>query len=336
MADNKRTDERVVVESDSRGTDRDRTYDRDRVVDRDRTVRDNYDRNDHDGRPVRRISWGAVFAGVLTALLTIVLLNLLFYGIGISTINPASEQNPFGGLPIGTLVATVISNLVGLFLGGYVAGKLAGTPRTFPGLMHGILTWAVLTLFTFYLSTTVIGSVLSGVTSTVGSAFSAATSGISSAASAAPNSPQGITNALNQIPGLNNVQQEAQDLFTRAGVQNPGQASQQLVRAAVNRVQSGEQLTSPAAREEFTNILARRSELSDQEIRTQVNQFSQNAQQQLDQAQQQASQFAQNAANAVGTAAITAFFVLLVGAGVAAAGSAFGSPKDERDAHRVS
>ena len=333
MADN-RQDERVVVESDSNGAGRDRTYDRDR------TVRNDNDRDNRDGRPVRRISWGAVFAGVLTALLTIVLLNLLFYGIGISTINPASEQNPFSGLPIGTLIATVISNLVGLFLGGYVAGKLAGTPRTFPGLMHGILTWAVLTLFTFYLSTTAIGTVLSGVTSTVGSAFSAATSGISSAASAVPsgavpNSPQGALSAVNQVPGINNVQSEVNRLLNRAEVQNPQQASTQITQAAVNRIQSGESLTSQPARQEFTNILARYSDLSQQEIQQEVQQFTDRTQQRLDEAQQQASQFAQRAANAVGTAAIIAFFVLLVGAAVAAAGSALGSPKDTREAHEA-
>ncbi len=345
MADNKRNTERVIVESDSNGVDRDRTYDRDRVTES-RTVRSDYDRNDYDrhdydGRPVRRISWGAIFAGALTALLTLLLLNLLFYGIGISTINPASEQNALSGLGTGALIATVISNLVALFLGGYVAGKLAGTPRRFPSLMHGVLTWALLTLFTIYLGSTAIGSLVSGVTGAVGSAFSAATSGISSAASAipgsaVPNSPQGAAGAVNQIPGISNVQQQIDQLLNRAGVQNPQQASQQLARVAVNRVQAGDSLTSDQAQQQFSDIIGQNSELSDQEVEQQVQQFTQNAQQQVDQAQQQAAETAQTAANAVGTVSIIAFFVLLVGAGVAAAGSAFGSPKDERDAHRVS
>ena len=332
MADDTRNNERVVVESDSRGADRDRTYDRDR------TLKSDYDRN--DGRPVRRISWGAVFAGALVALLTLTLLNMLFYGIGISTINTASEQNPVAGLGVGTLIATVISNLVALFLGGYVAGKLAGTPRRFPSLMHGVLTWALLTIFTFYLATTAIGSLVSGVTGTLGSALSAATSGVSSAVSAvpsgaAPDSPQGAANALNQIPGLSNVQGQIDQLLNQAGVQNPQQASQQLVRTAVNTVQSGESLTSEATQQEFTNVISQNSDLSQQEIQQQVGEFTQNAQQQLDQAQQQAAETAQTAANAVGTASIIAFFVLLIGAGVAAAGSAFGSPKDAEEAHRA-
>ena len=333
MADKR--NERVVVQSDTNGVDRDRTYDRDR------TLRHDYDRNDYDGRPVRRISWGAIFAGALTALLTLLLLNLLFYGIGISTINPASEQNPLAGLGTGALIATVISNLAALFLGGYVAGKLAGTPRRFPGIMHGVLTWALLTIFTIYLGSTAVGSLVSGVTGAVGSAFNAATSGISSAVgavpgSAVPNSPQGAASALNQIPGVSNVQQDIDRALNQAGVQNPQQASQQIVQAVVNRVQNGESLTSEPAQQQFADIIGQNSELSDQEVEQQVQQFTQSAQQRVDQAQQQAAETAQTAANAVGTASIVAFFVLLIGAAVAAAGSAVGSPRDERDAHRVS
>ena len=122
MADSRRT-ERVVVES---GRDRD------------------YDRDNYDGRPVKRISWGAIFRRrTRCALITLILLNLLLVGIGISTINPASEQNPVAGLGTGSLIVAAIINLIALFLGGYVAGKLAGTPRRFPSLMHGILTWVL-------------------------------------------------------------------------------------------------------------------------------------------------------------------------------------------------
>ena len=312
MADARRT-ERVIVESNSRDHDNDR-----------------YGGN-YDGKPVKRISWGAIIAGALTALAVLTLLNMLFYGIGISTINTASEQNPLAGLPVGMLIATIISNLVALFVGGYVAGKLAGTPRTFPTIMHGILTWVLLTIFTFFLATSAIGSLVSGATSALSSAFSAASSGISSAVGAAPNSVQGATSALDQIPGLN-VQQDVDNLLQQTGVQDPQQVAQQLTSTAVNTVQGGGSLTSQETQQEFTNTIAQNSELSEQEIQQQVGEFTQTAQQRIDQAQQQASETAQAAANAVGTAAIIAFFVLLVGAAVAAAGSMLGSPKDAEEA----
>lgn len=293
-----------------------------------------------DGSMVRRISWGAIFAGVLTAILVLVLLNLLFFGIGLAVINPASESNPLGGVGIGAIIATIVSNLAALFAGGYVAGRLAGVPRTFAGLMHGVLVWALLTLFAFYLATSAIGSVVSGVTGAVGSAFSTAAAGISSAAGAvpvdaAPTSLDGAAGALNQIPGVGGVQQDIDQLINESGVTNPEQAGRQLVAFTVNRVQAGESLASEASQQQYADIIAQHSDLGDAEIESQVAEFADTAEQRLQEAQDQAVEVAQTAADAAATASIVAFVVLLLGAAIAAAGSALGSPDDEEDAHTV-
>ncbi len=281
---------------------------------------------------------GAIFAGVLTAILVLVLLNLLFFGIGLATINPASEANPLDGVGVGAVVATVVSNLAALFAGGYVAGRLAGVPRTFAGLMHGILTWALLTIFAFYIAMSAIGGVVSGATGVLGSAFSAAASGVSSAAgavpaSAVPTSVDGASNVLNQIPGIGGVQQDVDRLINQTGVTDPQQAFQQLVAATVNRVQSGESLTSEESQQQYADIIAQHSDLSDDEIQAQVADFTDTTEQRVAQAQAQATEAAQTATDAVSTASIILFFVLLLGAVVAAAGSALGSPSDEEDAH---
>ncbi|MCK8494731.1 hypothetical protein M0L20_22875 [Spirosoma sp. RP8] len=52
---------------------------------------------------VKRISWSAVFAGVLVAIVSQLLLSLLGLGIGLSTIDPETEQNPTAGLGTGEL-----------------------------------------------------------------------------------------------------------------------------------------------------------------------------------------------------------------------------------------
>jgi hypothetical protein len=51
---------------------------------------------------LRRISWGAVFAGVVVATAVQVLLTLLGVAIGLGTVNPMREQNPFAGIGVGT------------------------------------------------------------------------------------------------------------------------------------------------------------------------------------------------------------------------------------------
>jgi len=277
-----------------------------------------------DTTPVRRTAWGAVIAGALVALMTTLLLSLLFTGIGLQSINPASEQNPLAGLGTGSIIAIIVTNLLSLFLGGYVAGRLAGSPRRSDGFLHGILTWGVLTLATIWLLTSAVGRIVGGVTSLVGSTVSTVAQG---AAAVAPDSPQGATSALNQIPGLN-VQQQIDQFLANAGVQNPEQVSQELVQSVTQRVQAGESLTSPQAQEELTDVLAQNTELSEQEIEQQVQEFSQ----QVDQAQQQVAQTAGQAAEVTGGAAIWAFIGLLLGAIVAALGAVAGSPKDPVEA----
>src|SRR5689334_10248687 len=79
---------------------------------------------------LKRISWGAIFAGVVIALAVQLVLSLLGIGIGASTIDPLSEQNPGKGLGIGAAVWFVISSLLATYAGAWVAGRLSGAPRT--------------------------------------------------------------------------------------------------------------------------------------------------------------------------------------------------------------
>ena len=134
---------------------------------------------------LKRISWSAIFGGVLIAIVTQLLLSLLGLGIGLGTIDPVEEQNPTAGLGIGSAIWYIISSLLSLFVGGWVAGRLASTPRLFDGIIHGVLTWCLVTLLTIYFLTTTIGSILGGVGRLVGGVVKTAGSAVGSAASSA-------------------------------------------------------------------------------------------------------------------------------------------------------
>jgi hypothetical protein len=110
----------------------------------------------------KSISWGAVFAGALLALVVQLMLSVLGIGIGASTINPLTEQNPADGIGTGAAIWFVVSSLIALFAGGWVAGHLAGVSRSSDRALHGILTWGLTTLVTFYLLTTAIGGLIGG------------------------------------------------------------------------------------------------------------------------------------------------------------------------------
>jgi hypothetical protein len=109
-------------------------------------------------RPFARISWGAIFAGAIIALATQLVLTLIGTAVGLATLNPATGQTPSGTtLGIGAGVWLVISSLVSLFLGGYIAGRLGGT---FNGWLHGLATWAAVTMLTILLLTTAAGGLI--------------------------------------------------------------------------------------------------------------------------------------------------------------------------------
>ncbi|QJD77722.1 hypothetical protein [Spirosoma rhododendri] len=134
---------------------------------------------------VKRIAWSAVFAGVLVAIVSQLLLTLLGLGIGLGTIDPMTEQNPTAGLGVGSAVWYAVSSLLSLFAGGWVAGRLASSPQLFDGVIHGVLTWSLVTLITIYFLTTTIGSLIGGAGRLVGSLVRTAGSAAGSVASAA-------------------------------------------------------------------------------------------------------------------------------------------------------
>lgn len=133
--------------------------------------------------PIRRISWAAVFAGVAVALATQLLLSLLGIGIGASTIHPTSPDGASAqSVGTGSALWFAIASIISLFTGGWVAGRLAGIPHRADGVLHGIITWSLVTLVTIYLLTTTLASVISGATGAVGTLFNAAGAGIAAVA----------------------------------------------------------------------------------------------------------------------------------------------------------
>ncbi len=163
------------------------------------------------GLPLKRISWSAVFAGVICALIVHIILTLLGTAIGATTIDPMKEQNPLDGLGTGALVWTAIEMLVAMAAGSYVAGRLAQRE----GALHGLLMFGLSTIFTIYLAIALATSVLGGAMNIVGSGFKALGSGISAAA---PSVTQMAKEKLqeNNI-NLDNLQNELETTLRQTG-----------------------------------------------------------------------------------------------------------------------
>ena len=81
---------------------------------------------------INRVSWGAVFAGVVIALVVQLVLNLLGIGLGAASFDPATSDNPSATtFSIGAGIWWAVSGILAALAGGYAAGRLAGEPKEF-------------------------------------------------------------------------------------------------------------------------------------------------------------------------------------------------------------
>lgn len=133
--------------------------------------------------PARRISWGAVLAGTVIAVVVQLVLSLIGAGIGLSTVDPLRYASPEAStLGIGAAVWWAVASMISLFAGGWVAGHTDGTPGRTDGVLHGLLTWSLATLLTVYLLASAIGSVVRGGASVMGAAATATAAGAAAVA----------------------------------------------------------------------------------------------------------------------------------------------------------
>jgi len=118
--------------------------------------------------PGHAVSWPAVLAGAAGAAALSLILLILGTGLGLSSVSPWVQQG-IGAATFGasTILWISFTQLVASGMGGYLAGRLRtrwpGTPADevyFRDTAHGFLAWAVATLTTAALLTTVIGSIL--------------------------------------------------------------------------------------------------------------------------------------------------------------------------------
>lgn len=266
-------------------------------------------------------------------LITLMLLSLLGIGIGIGSINPLEEAQPFKGIGTGALIWWVISNLVAVFAGAYTAAKLTNLSYKSSGILHGILSWSLYTLISFMLMTSAIGGIISGIGGAVSKSLSAVGKGVSEIA---PLAKQLDTDGINR---------SIQDALTQSH-ENPGMGSsgsgQEFdldLMAVVQQVfiQDGK-INTRVDREEVVNAVADNSSLSGPDAERAADviiQKYEDMQPKLQQLKLQAEETGQQVAETVSKAAIWAFVALVLGVLMAAFGGNLGKPTVRETARTV-
>jgi hypothetical protein len=90
--------------------------------------------NDRD-----RVRWGPIFAGIVVAIATQLILSALGVAIGLSARADGSDPNSVGW---GIGIWSIISLLIALFLGSWVAANTCSPMNSKTALLHGLILWA--------------------------------------------------------------------------------------------------------------------------------------------------------------------------------------------------
>src|SRR5258708_36237972 len=137
-----------------------------------------------------RISWGAIIAGVILSLIVYLIMSVLGTAIGASLVSPMS-QNPTRGFGFGSGVWVIVTTVLAVFVGSYFAGRCAPVL----GWLHGLLSWAVMTLLIVFGMTSLIG----GAVSTAGSVAATSAQVGATAANQTNTDPSVINSAKQQV-----------------------------------------------------------------------------------------------------------------------------------------
>ena len=87
-----------------------------------------------------RVRWGAVWAGLVTAIATFLLLTTAAIAIGALAVDAGAD--PETGSMAGGIASAIIA-LLAFLAGGFVAGRMAGVVGRGYGAFNGFLVWAL-------------------------------------------------------------------------------------------------------------------------------------------------------------------------------------------------
>jgi hypothetical protein len=257
---------------------------------------------------------------------------LLGTGLGLSSVSPwATEGIDASTFGISSILWITFMQLAASGMGGYLAGRLrtkwtgAHTDEVyFRDTAHGFLAWAVATLGTAALLTSVVGSILGGGiqagAAVAGNAASAAVGATASGAATAESS-QAEGPMTYFVDSLFRADGEA-GRDNRVPPEETAASAAEVARIFANGIKMGA-LPDDDVRY-VAQVVARRTDLSQQQAEGRVREVFTNLQTTLNDAETAARQAADEAREASAYAALWLFISLLIGAFVASWMATFG------------
>jgi hypothetical protein len=249
----------------------------------------------------RPVSWRAVLAGVVVALVIQILLAVLGGAIGLAFIDPTESGNPDAGvMGIVAIIWWVLSGILAAWAGGVTAGRLCGRPATGTAAWHGLVAWAATTLILFYLLTTAVGSIVGGAFGLFGNVAGAAAGSVAAVAPA-------VTEAADPFGA---VETNLNDVM---GVSDP-EAGRAALTSLVRAAFMADEGDADAAMDRAAETLARATRTTPEEARAQLETWREEYQATVAEAEAAALEAADTARKAASAAGIVSVIALVFGA----------------------
>lgn len=243
-----------------------------------------------------RLSWGGIWAGVLTVMGSLLFLTTLGLAIGISAVDPGQDSAAAFGT--GAAVWTSLSLLIALFAGGMAATRLGLVFDKAAGAFEGVLVWVLSFLIILWLASSGVRLVASGISGL----FSGVTQTIGSVASGMDDMSSGTVDQI--LSRLNNPE-TARTLAGATGM------SEQEVRSTLNGV-------------------AQRVEAARNNPEQAAVEVREGTRQLMDRARQQLPAMADRAQDTATKTAWATFAAMLLSLGAAVAGAMVGRRRAEQ------
>jgi hypothetical protein len=269
---------------------------------------------------LHQVSWGAVFAGAVIALVVQMILNMVGLGVGMATLDPTGNDTPsIASLSTGAGLWWVGSGIVASLIGGFLAGRLSGKPSAGTSGYHGLVSWAVTTLVIVYLLTSAAGSLVGGAFGGLSSVIGGAGSAIGGAAqTAAQTAAPSLTKLANPLDGIENQVRQT------SGGQDPA-ALRDTAAQAVRAYLSGDAAQQAQAEARAADALAKAQGISPDEAKAQVQNYRKQYEQAAAEAKQKATAAAETTRKAAAQGSLYAALALVLGALAAFLGGRFGA-----------
>jgi hypothetical protein len=283
------------------------------------------------------VSWGAIVAGAVAAAALSLILLMLGVGLGLSSVSPwghyGTSAATFG---VSTILWVTLTQLLACAMGGYLAGRLrtkwvaVDTDEVyFRDTAHGFLAWAVASLATAALLTSVIGSI-------VGAGLQAGATvagGVASNVAVATAGGSEMAKSDNETGPMGYFVDSLFRKDSNTAVVATAVVATAVPRSEVSRIFTNTVFTGPLPADDIRHVgqlVAQHTGLSQQEAEKRVTDTYARVQAKLTDAKTAAKDAADKARKASAYAALWLFISLLIGAFIASLAATYGGR--QRDA----